>query len=123
VAGVQAHPLLTAPFIEAGYAPANVPVGGTTSLQFGIENINSEAIGGVNFSDGLPSGLRVMSGTSSVCGGTLTLTKATGGVSLAGASIAATDWCRFSVPVTAFEMGSQMSITSAVKSSDTYDGN
>jgi hypothetical protein len=116
-----------APYLEAGYSPANVVVGGTTSLQFGIENLNAEAIGGVNFTNNLPSALRLMSGTSSVCGGTLTLTKATGFISLTGATIAAvgsgTNWCRFSIPVTAFDMGSWPSTSSAVKSSDTYDGN
>jgi hypothetical protein len=117
-----ARPPLNPPWIQASYSPATVRLGSTSTLRFGIENQNGEAIGGVGFIDYLPDGLRVGNSTTSVCGGTLTTVKPTT-VTLSGATIAASAWCKFDVTVATFAAGTMTSTSSAVTSTDTIDGN
>ena len=93
--------------IFKSFGAATIPLGGTTSLSFTVLNPNaSGSLTSVAFTDTLPSGLAV-----AICchrrscgGGTIT---ATGGGSLAGATLSAGASCTFSVNVTGIAAGTQ----------------
>jgi uncharacterized repeat protein (TIGR01451 family) len=116
------------PVISKTFAPASIPVGGTTVLTFTILNPNpTVALAGVAFNDTLPIGIAVASpnGLIGSCGaGTITTGTVAGFsiVTLSGGTIAAGGSCTFSVNVNGSAAGTQNNITSAVSSSNAGSG-
>jgi hypothetical protein len=110
------------PSLNASFNPATIRPGATTSLSFVVRNPNaSTALSGVGFSDALPTGLRVANPnglTGSCGGGTISASAGGSSISLAGASLAATQSCTFSVNVTASGNGQLSTTTSTIGSSE-----
>jgi uncharacterized repeat protein (TIGR01451 family) len=110
------------PVIIKAFGAASIPLNGSTSLSFTIQNNNSAtALTGVGFSDTLPAGLVVSTPnglTGSCGGGTITATQATNVISLSGASLAASSSCTFSVNVTGIAAGLQSNTTGNVTSTE-----
>jgi hypothetical protein len=108
------------PTIVKSFGVTSIPLNGSTSLGFTINNPNaSTALTGVGFTDTLPAGLVVSTPnglTGSCGGGTITATAGLGVVSLTGASLAATASCTFSVNVTGNSLGTKTNTTSTVTS-------
>jgi uncharacterized repeat protein (TIGR01451 family) len=107
------------PTISKAFGAASIPLNSTTSLTFTIANPNSNvAFTGVAFTDTLPAGLTVATGTSTTCGGgTLTATSPST-ISLSGGTIAASGNCSFSVTVTGATAGVLNNTTGAVSSNE-----
>jgi hypothetical protein len=110
------------PTIIKAFGAALIPVNGSTSLSFTIQNNNTTtALTGVAFTDTLPAGLVISTPnalTGTCGGGTITATQATNVVSLAGASLAQSGSCVFSVNVTGIATGTQVNTTSNVTSTE-----
>ncbi len=110
------------PAISKVFGAASIPLNGSTSLSFTINNPNATvALSGVAFSDTLPAGLVVSTpnGLTGSCGtGTITATAGTNVISLSGGTIAANSSCTFSVNVTGTAAGAQTNTTSAVTSTE-----
>ena len=105
------------PTIAKSFGTSPIAVGGTTSLALTLTNPNaSVALGGVGFSDPLPSGLSAVDGTSAACGGTLTIS---GGnlLTFSGGALAAGTTCTITVTVTGASAGTQNNTTSPVTAS------
>jgi hypothetical protein len=66
--------LPVSPTLTKGFAPASIPLNGTSTLTFAITNSNSVAMAGVTFSDSLPPGVVVASTPNAIntCGGSFT---------------------------------------------------
>ncbi|HET9050128.1 MAG TPA: hypothetical protein VFO60_00400, partial [Candidatus Dormibacteraeota bacterium] len=112
------------PSIDKAFDPASIALGATTSLTFTITNpaANVDALTGVGFTDTLPSGLTVPGASATVCGGTVTLT-APASISLAGATVATSGTCQFSVTVTGASAGQYTNTTGSVTSTNGGTGN
>jgi YVTN family beta-propeller protein len=110
------------PVIIKTFGATNIPLNGSTSLTFAIQNNNAgTTLTGVMFSDTLPAGLVVSTPnglTGSCGGGTITGTPASGSVSLTGASIAAGASCTFAVNVTGTTGGVKNNTTGNVISTN-----
>jgi uncharacterized repeat protein (TIGR01451 family) len=110
------------PVIIKAFGAASIPLNGSTSLTFAIQNNNTTTtLSGVGFTDTLPAGLVVATpnGLTGNCGGgTITATTASGSVSLTGASIAASASCTFAVNVTSTTGGVKNNTTGNVTSSE-----
>ena len=110
------------PIIIKAFGAASIPLNGSTSLTFTIQNNNSAtALTGVGFSDTLPAGLVVSTpnGLTGTCGaGTITATAGTNVISLSGGTIAANSSCTFSVNVTGIAAGTQNNTTGNVTSTE-----
>ncbi|HEX7285217.1 MAG TPA: CSLREA domain-containing protein [Candidatus Angelobacter sp.] len=108
------------PVIIKAFGAASIPVNGSTSLSFTIQNNNTTTtLTGMAFSDTLPAGLVVSTpnGLTGTCGGgTITATAGTGTISLSGASLAASSSCTFSVNVTGTTAGTKNNTTGNVTS-------
>jgi len=111
------------PSISKAFNPPAVAPGATTQLTFTITNpaANPAAESGVAFSDTLPPGLTVGTGTQSGCGGTVTLGVTT--ISLSGGSIAINSSCQFNVAVTAGPPAIYTNVTGNVSSTNGGTGN
>ncbi len=108
------------PTITKTFSPGTVAVNGTSTLTFTITNPNNNAaLSGISFTDVLPEGLTVASGSSSQCGGTLTTT-APRTISLTGGSLAASGSCNISVTVTATAAGPYQNVSGYIYSTQTY---
>ena len=110
-----------APTISKAFGASSVPLNGSTSLSFTIQNANTISLSGVGFSDSLPSGLVISTpnGLSGACGsGTITATAGAGTVMLAGATLAPSASCTFSVNVTGVAAGAQNNTTGNVTSTE-----
>jgi trimeric autotransporter adhesin len=96
------------PTITTAFATPTVPINGATTLTYTITNPNGISATGINFSDVLPPGLSVTSGTP---GGTCTGASATTGlastVTLSGLTVTAGASCTITVPMTATTLGDQ----------------
>ena len=112
------------PSIAKAFNPTGIAVGGNTALNFTITNPAANTVGltGVAFTDTIPTGLTVTSGTSTVCGGTLTRTAPTG-IALTGATVATGTPCAISVTVTGAAAGSYTNTTGMVTSTNGGTGN
>ncbi|HEX5233969.1 MAG TPA: hypothetical protein VFW25_01425 [Silvibacterium sp.] len=109
------------PIISKAFGAASIPLNGSTSLSFTIQNGNAVALTGVGFSDTLPAGLVISTpnGLTGSCGsGTITSTQGTGTISLSGATLAASASCTFSANVTGASAGLKNNTTSAVSSTE-----
>ena len=109
------------PVIIKAFGAASIPLNGSTSLTFTIQNNNTSALTGVGFSDTLPAGLVISTPnglTGSCGGGTITATQATNVISLTGASLAASTSCTFAVNVTGTTAGTKNNTTGNVTSTE-----
>ncbi len=107
--------------ISKTFGAASIPLNGSTSLSFTIQNSNTTtALTGVGFTDTLPAGLVISTpnGQTSTCGGTITATAGTNTISLSGGTIAANASCTLSVNVTGITAGLQNNTTSNVTSTE-----
>ncbi len=115
-----------APYISKSFGAPTIPLGGTTSLNFNIKNLNDDiGLTGVAFSDSLPAGLVVATpnGLSGSCGGgTITAAAGSSTVSLSGAALSSGASCTFSVNVTGLTAGVKTNSV-LVTSSNYGDGN
>ena len=120
--------VIAAPTIAKSFNPKSVPLNGSSTLSFTVTNPNTaSALGGVAFTDALPSGVKLAStAVTGSCGSgfiTPTINSPPGSpstVSLTGATLAASpaagSSCQFSVSVTAISAGAQVNTTGAVSS-------
>src|SRR5947209_17098685 len=110
------------PVIIKAFGAASIPLNGSTSLTFTIQNPNTTTgLTGIGFSDTLPAGLVVSTpnGLTGACGGgTITATQATNVISLSGGPIAASGSCTFSVNVTGSSAGTKNNITGNITSTE-----
>ena len=119
---VVAPPAVAPPTIAKAFGAASIGVNGTTTLTFMLTNPNSgAALSGVGFTDTLPVGLTVADGSNVTCGGTLT-TSGSNTIALAGATIASSGTCMFSVTVTGTTAGVKDNTTGAVTSAEGGSG-
>jgi uncharacterized repeat protein (TIGR01451 family) len=105
------------PTIAKTFGTSSMPVNGTTSLGFTLGNPNATvALSGLAFTDALPSGLTAPDGTTTLCGGTLTIT---GGnlLTFTGGTLAAGGSCTITVTVTGTATGAQNNTTSPLTAS------
>ncbi len=109
-----------APVISKSFGAASIPLNGSTSLSFTIQNNNTtQSLAAVGFTDTLPTGLVVSTpnGLTGTCGGgTITGTSGANAVSLSAATLAASSSCTFAVNVTGITAGTQNNTTSVVTS-------
>jgi arabinogalactan endo-1,4-beta-galactosidase len=119
-------PAKVPPTISKAYGSASVALNGTTSLTFNLSNPNaSVSLGGIGFTDSLPSGQVVASPnglTGSCGGGTIAALAGSNNVSLSSATLAASASCTFSVNVAGTASGMQTNTTSAVTSNEAGNG-
>src|SRR5205823_4325447 len=67
--------VLAPPTIAKAFGAGSIALSGTTNLDLTLTNPNATvALTGVAFTDSLPSGLTAPNGTTTPCGGTLTIT-------------------------------------------------
>lgn len=106
------------PSISKSFGSGTIPLNGTTPLTFTIGNSNGTvALSGVAFTDVLPAGLTVNSGTGTACGGTLAAT-APVTIQLANALIAPNSQCQFIVTVTGASPGNYTNVTGNITSTN-----
>jgi uncharacterized repeat protein (TIGR01451 family) len=113
------------PVISKAFGAASIPLSGSTSLSFTIQNNNTSSLSGVAFSDTLPAGLIIStpSGLAGGCGGgTITATQGTNGISLSGATLAPSSSCTFSANVTGISAGQQNNTTGTISSTQSGTG-
>jgi uncharacterized repeat protein (TIGR01451 family) len=114
-----------APTIAKSFGVSTIPLSGTTSLTFNINNPNAGVtLHGIAFTDNLPAGLVVAtpSGLSNTCGGTATAVAGSGVVTLTGATLGGSTPCVVSVSVKGTTAGIQNNSTQ-VSSTETGTGN
>jgi uncharacterized repeat protein (TIGR01451 family) len=112
----------TPPSISKAFGAASIPLGGSATLQFTIQNNNATlGLTGIAFSDTLPAGLIVATPnqlTGSCGAGTITAVQTTNLVRLSGGTIAANSSCSFTINVTGTAAGQQNNTTGAVTSTE-----
>src|SRR5581483_8731099 len=111
------------PTVTKAFGATSIPLNGTTTLTFTINNLNTSALTGIGFTDTLPAGLQVASpdGLTTTCNGSFVDTPATA-ISLSGASLAANTSCTFSVKVTGTAAGNQANTTGPITATETGAG-
>lgn len=110
------------PVIIKVFGAAAIPLNGTTSLTFTIQNNNtSTTLTGIAFTDSLPAGLVVASpnGLSVTCaGGSISADPGAGVVGLSGATLGASSSCTVTINVTGTTAGAKTNTTGAVTSTE-----
>jgi len=108
------------PVISSAFGAASIPLNGSTSLTFTVNNpaANTIPLTGVAFTDNLPAGMVVASpsGMTSSCGGTPAAAAGGSSVSLSGGALAANASCTLSLNVTGVTAGTEnntVTVTSA----------
>jgi uncharacterized repeat protein (TIGR01451 family) len=93
------------PNINKSYPVSSIVIGETTTLTIELSNFTTTDFDNAGFADQLPSELAIQTGTgtSPLCGGTLTVTAST--ISLANATLTAGTVCTASVTVTGIAVG------------------
>ncbi|MGA7238599.1 MAG: CSLREA domain-containing protein [Bryobacteraceae bacterium] len=116
--------VMAAPSIAKSFNPTTIAVNDTSLLTFTVTNpaANAVSLTGVGFTDAIPAGLTVTSGTSGQCGGTLAVAGPTL-IQLANALVPANGQCQFGVRVTGAASGSYTNTTGAVTSTNGGTGN
>ncbi|HSB09838.1 MAG TPA: HYR domain-containing protein [Blastocatellia bacterium] len=110
------------PTITKAFGVSSIQVGQTASLQFTITNPNTGLdLTGIAFTDTLPAGLTVASGSTTTCGGTLTTT-APSTIAFTGGTLAASGSCNFTVTVTGESAGVKNNTTGAISSNESGAG-
>jgi uncharacterized repeat protein (TIGR01451 family) len=116
----------TPPTLSKAFGAPSIPLGGSTTLTFTIQNPNPTiGLTGIQFTDTLPAGLVVStpSGLSGTCSGTITAPSGTTTISMVGGSLAGGASCTFTVnSVTGIAAGTQNNITGAILSPQTGAG-
>jgi hypothetical protein len=119
-------PVVVAPTLSKGFGAASISMSASTSLTFTVTNPNVGAsLTGVAFTDTLPAGLVVATpnGLSGSCGGgTITAIAGSSAISLAGAALAGSGVCTFSVNVTGTALGLQVNTTGNITSTESGPG-
>lgn len=118
-ASIASTTVIVPPVIVKAFGAASVPLNGSTSLTFTIQNNNAtSALSSVAFTDAFPAGLVVSTpnGLTGSCGGAITAVQGTGTVSLAGATLAPATSCTFSVNATSTTVGAKNNTTGNVTS-------
>lgn len=111
------------PSITKAFSPSPVAVSGTSTLTFTVSNLASNNVAqnyilnGIAFTDTLPSGLTVATGSSSQCGGTLTMT-APDTISFSGGALAADNSCNITAVVTATTAGPHNNVSGTVSATE-----
>jgi len=110
------------PDISKAFGASSVALYGSTTLTFNVSNPNTnQTLGGVGFTDTLPSGQVVATPnalTGTCGGGTITAATGSNSVSLSGAVLSTNSSCSFSLNVTGVMSGTQNNITGAVISNE-----
>jgi LPXTG-site transpeptidase (sortase) family protein len=110
------------PLISKTFNSSTVLLGDTSTLDFTLTNPNTTTtLTGVAFTDDLPDGITVETGTASVCGGTLETTSPDS-IMVSGVTLAPGEVCNFSVSFTAAARGTLSNITSTITSDQTSAG-
>jgi large repetitive protein len=108
------------PTISKAFGAASIPLNGSTSLSFTIQNNNTtQSLSGIGFTDTLPAGLVISTpnGLTGSCGaGIIIATQGTSLITLTGATLAQSASCTFSINVTGTAAGQKNNTTSAVTS-------
>ena len=114
------------PVIIKSFGAASIPLGGSTSLSFTVQNNNTATtLSGIAFSDTLPAGLVVSTpnGLAGTCGGgSITATQGTNAVTLSAASLAQSTSCTFSVNINGTVAGQLNNTTTAITSTQGGSG-
>lgn len=106
------------PTISKAFSPNPVAIGATSTLTFTVTNPNTGiAFTGVSFTDTLPSGLTVTTGSSTQCGGTLSTT-APRTISFSGGTLAVNTFCTMNVTVTTTASGVYDNVSGFVSSTE-----
>src|SRR5215213_1631080 len=104
--------------ISKAFSTNPVAIGATSTLTFTVTNPNTGvAFTGVSFTDTLPSGLTVTTGSSSQCGGTLSTT-APQTISFSGGTLAVSTSCTINVAVTTTASGIYDNVSGFVSSTE-----
>src|SRR3984957_6103486 len=109
-----------APQLTKQFGATVIPVHGSTSLTFTVNNIFlGVTLTGIGFTDALPAGLVISTpnGLVNTCGGTVAATAGSNNIGLSGGSAPANSSCSFIVNVTATGIGTITNTTSALTSS------
>ncbi len=96
------------PGFSKSFAPASIPLGGTSTLTFNIDNTaNGSDVIAFDFIDQLPAGMIIATpaNVSNACGGSVTAIPGTGVISLALGSVTGGSSCTISVDVTTLSTG------------------
>jgi uncharacterized repeat protein (TIGR01451 family) len=114
---------LAPPTIATSFGSPAVPLNSPVALSFQIGNSNGVALGGLAFTDSLPSGLVVASPPSvaNSCGGTLSAVAGTGSISLTAGTVSSAS-CSISVNVVGTSLGGKNNSVQ-VTSTDVGTGN
>ncbi|HKE23777.1 MAG TPA: Ig-like domain repeat protein [Bryobacteraceae bacterium] len=114
--------VVSPPVITKVFGAVSIPLNGTTSLQFQVQNNNAgTTLTGIGFTDTLPAGLVIATpnGLAGSCGGgTITATAGSGAGSLTGATLAASSSCTFSVNVKGVAAGQFTNTTGTITSTE-----
>jgi predicted outer membrane repeat protein len=102
--------VVAGPTLSAAFGASSIPLNGTTTLTFTLNNPNSSTdFTGVQFSDSLPTGATIVvaatPGVSNTCGGTVTAVAGAGTISLSGGTLGHGASCTVVVTVTGTAAG------------------
>jgi hypothetical protein len=110
------------PVIIKAFGAASIPLNGSTSLSFTIQNNNATSnLSNIGFTDTLPAGLVISTPnglTGNTCSRTPTATEGTNAISLSAAALTPINSCTFSVNVTGTLAGQKNNTTGAVTSTE-----
>ncbi len=108
------------PILGESIGAATIPLNGSTTLLFTINNPNLSSLSGISFTDTLPAGL-VLSATPLVggnCVGTTTATAGSNSISLSGGNLGPSSPCSITFNVTGITAGVQSNPTGAPTSTE-----
>ena len=115
------------PVIIQAFGAASVPLNGSTSLTFTVQNNNpTTTLNGVGFNETLPAGLVIATPNGllgSAAGGTITAVAGSNTITVTGGTLAASSSFAFSINVTGTAAGTQNATTGAVTSTEGGTGN
>ena len=106
------------PNFGKAFNPDIIKLGDTSTLTFTIGNLAADPLTEVTFTDILPDGLAVSSGSAAVCGGTVTTT-APKTIALSGATIPVEGSCIFDITVTGTGQGDHQNVSGFLSSKET----